>query len=125
MIALDASALLCFMFQDKDSERVAEYLDEACLSAVNLSEVMGRFTRDGHDAAIVLDTILSTAIKIVPFDETQAMIAASIQPVTQPQGLSLGDRACLSLAISKEIPALTADRIWQSLDLQTDIISVR
>lgn len=125
MIALDASALLCFMFQEEGSERVSEYLSNACLSTVNLSEVIGRFTRDGHDAEIVISNIRSTAIQIIPFDESQATIAASIQPSTQPQGLSLGDRACLALAISKEIPALTADKIWQSVDLQVEIILVR
>jgi PIN domain nuclease of toxin-antitoxin system len=125
VIALDASALLCFMFQEPGSEMVSEYIAESCLSTVNLSEVLGRFTRDGHDAAIVVERIRSTAIQIIPFDEVQATIAASLQPVTQPQGLSLGDRACLSLAFSKEIPALTADKIWQSLDLQIEVVSVR
>jgi PIN domain nuclease of toxin-antitoxin system len=79
VIALDASALLCFMFQEKGCEQVSEYLAEACLSTVNLSEVIGRFTRDGHDAEIVTSNIRSTAIQIIPFDETQATIAASIQ----------------------------------------------
>jgi len=125
VIALDASALLCFMFQEEGTERVSKYLTDACLSTVNLSEVIGCFTRDGHDADTVISNICSTAIQIIPFDETQATIAARIQPATQSQGLSLGGRACLSLAISKEIPALTADKIWQSADLNVEVILVR
>jgi len=49
MIALDASALLAFLFREAGHERVGALIDDACLSAVNLSEVIARFVRDGHD----------------------------------------------------------------------------
>ena len=125
MMAIDASALLCFMFKELGHKIVAQHIEDSCISAVNLSEVIGRFTRDGHDGHGVLENIRSTSILVVPFDEKQAAIAADLQPLTQPQGLSLGDRSCLSLALTRKIPALTADRAWKSVDLQIEIVSVR
>jgi len=32
--------------------------------------------------------------------------------------LSLGDRACLALAIERQAVSLTADRVWQELDIE-------
>ena len=110
MIALDASALLAFLYREKGEERVAAVADEACISAVNLSEVLGRFARDGHDPVEVLGRIESTALEIVPFGTQQATLAAALVPATSARGLSLGDRACLALAASRGIAALTAGR---------------
>jgi PIN domain nuclease of toxin-antitoxin system len=44
-------------------------------------------------------------------------IAAEARALTQPAiwGLSLGDRACLALAAALGVPAVTADRSWQSV----------
>ena len=47
---LDASAFLVFLFREKGHERVVAISNQACLSAVNLAEVIGRFVLDGHDA---------------------------------------------------------------------------
>jgi hypothetical protein len=40
-------------------------------------------------------------------------------PRTRGLGLSLGDRACLALAVSRRVPVWTADRAW--LDFESDI----
>lgn len=125
MIALDASALLAFLYREKGEERVAAVADEACISAVNLSEVLGRFARDGHDPVAVLGRIESTALDIVPFGTQQATLAAALVPATAKHGLSLGDRACLALAASRGIPALTADRAWAALDIGIAIRLIR
>lgn len=125
MIVLDASALLAFLFREDGHERVAESADRGCLSAVNLSEVLGRFARDGHDPFEVLARIRETSIEIVPFDAEQAALAAALLPAVRSMGLSLGDRACLALAVSREIPALTADRSWKDLDIGVEVRLIR
>jgi PIN domain nuclease of toxin-antitoxin system len=125
VIALDASALLAFLYRERGEERVAAVADEACISAVNLSEVLGRFARDGHDPVEVLGRIESTALEIVPFGTQQAALAAALVPATSKHGLSLGDRACLALAASRGIPALTADRAWAGLDIGIAIRQIR
>jgi ribonuclease VapC len=125
MIALDASAFLAFLFREKGHERVRDFLNEACLSAVSLAEVMGRFVMDGHDAPTVLQRLVAPPLEIVPFGQVDAALTASLLPHTRKLGLSLGDRACLSLAIARNIPALTADRTWIKLDLGIKIEVIR
>ncbi len=125
MIALDASALLAFLFRETGHEQVANHINNCCISTVNLSEVIGRFTRDGHDAEAVLQRITATNMEIVLFSASQAMLAARFLPQTRSLGLSLADRACLALAYSRGIPALTADRVWQQADVGVKIISIR
>ena len=121
MIALDASALLAFLFRERGYRSVAEVIEYACLSTVNLSEVLGRFARDGHDTNEVLVQIAATTIEIVPFEAEDAAIAASLVPATQPLGLSFGDRACIALALSRNLKAVTADRIWSKLNVGVNI----
>jgi len=125
VIALDASALLALLYGERGHDRVAAAAEDACISAVNLSEVLGRFARDGHDPLVVLEQIESTALEIVPFGTEQAALAAALVPATAPHGLSLGDRACLSLAAARGIAALTADRTWARLDVGVDVRLIR
>jgi ribonuclease VapC len=125
MIALDASALLAFMFRESGHEQVAEVIGESCLSTVNLAEVLGRFVRDGHNGAAVLTRLQSIAIELVPLSVSHAALIAEMLPKTQALGLSLGDRACLALAAAREIPALTADQSWIKVDIGVDIQLIR
>jgi len=124
VIALDASALLAFLFREPGHERVAEVVPECCISSVNLSEVLSRFARDGHDPAGAYRKIAETTIEIIPFLGEDAALAAALAPRTRKLGLSLGDRACLALAISRRIPALTADQAWLKvhLDIRVEVI---
>lgn len=78
MIALDASALLAFLFREEGAERVAAHLSDSCLSAVNLAEVIGRFVRDGHDAHEVLARLAATETELVLF--TQRPAGPSLSP---------------------------------------------
>ncbi len=125
MIAIDASALLAFLFRETGHEKVGGRLPESCLSTVNLAEVLGRFTHDGHDPLRILDQLRRTGLEIVPFVEEQAAMAAALLPLVRSKGLSLGDRACLSLAASRRIPALTADRAWAGLRVGIEISLIR
>jgi PIN domain nuclease of toxin-antitoxin system len=125
VIALDASALLAFLFRERGCRRVAELIDEACLSTVNLSEVLGRFARDGMDVHEAARRISATTIEIVPFSAHHAQSAAELLPLARPLGLSLGDRACLALAHARDVPAVTADRAWRELDVGIELIVIR
>jgi PIN domain nuclease of toxin-antitoxin system len=125
MIALDASALLAFLYRETGHETVAQYIGDSVLSTINLSEVLARFVRDGHSAEAVLHKIQSTTIKIVPFSARQAVLAANMTPVTRPFGLSMADRACLALAMEHNIAALSADTMWNTVPLAVDIILIR
>ena len=125
MIVLDASALLAFMFREEGHEQVGRRIHASCLSTVNLSEVLERFTRDGQDSRQVLERIAATSIEVVPFSAEHAAIAAELAPETRPLGLALGDRACLALALSRGIDAVTADQVWSRLDIGVRVRVVR
>jgi PIN domain nuclease of toxin-antitoxin system len=125
VIALDASALLAFLFREAGHEVVARQVHECCISAVNVAEVLARFARDGHDPAIVLGRLQATSIEMVPFRGAEAAATAALAPATRKLGLSLGDRACLALARARGIAAVTADRAWGGLDIGIAIEIVR
>ena len=125
MIALDASALLAFLFREPGHEQVAEAMAAACISTVNLAETLGRFSRDGLDVGPIAQRLSDSPIEIVPFSSRQAAICARLLPQTRERGLSLGDRACLALASDRQIPAMTADREWTELDTGIDIALIR
>ena len=126
MIVLDASALLAYLFREAGHDIVEKHLESACISTVNLSEVTGRFTRDGIDASLFVQEIQRTSIEIVPFTQTQALYTANLIPLTQRYGLSLGDRACLALAKDRHLAALTADSVWSDLiNIHVDIVQIR
>jgi PIN domain nuclease of toxin-antitoxin system len=45
--------------------------------------------------------------------------------VTRQAGLSLGDRACLALGLTRGLPVLTADRVWAQLDVGVEVVVCR
>jgi PIN domain nuclease of toxin-antitoxin system len=52
---------------------------------------------------------------IADFDRDVAVRAAALRAATKHLGLSLGDRACLATAQLRDLPVLTADRVWKKL----------
>ena len=90
------------------------------MSSVNLSEVLSRAADKGMSPSAMAALQAALPFEIIPFDkaQAQAQTAASLRPPTQALGLSLGDRACLALAIERQAVALTADRVWQELEIE-------
>ena len=125
MTVLDASALLAFLFREPGHERVASVIDDCCISTVNLCEVVGRFARDGHDAREAARRIVASGVEAIPFMVNHASLAAALLPRTLAHGLSLGDRACLALAIELGVQVMTADRAWDAIDLPVPIVQIR
>jgi len=64
-------------------------------------------------------------MKPIDFDSEQAWRTAALRSSTRQWGLSLGDRACLALAQSQGIVALTADRAWLDLQIGIEVESIR
>lgn len=124
-IIFDASALLVLLNKEPGHETVESHLTHAIMSAVNLAEAITVLTNIGIpvDNAVQLASELIT--EIVSFDAEQAAITAELRSITKPFGLSLGDRACLALAKSRQLPVITADKIWKALKLPIDIKVVR
>jgi PIN domain nuclease of toxin-antitoxin system len=126
MIVLDASALLAYLFRESGHQIVEQYIEDACISTVNLSEVAGRFIRDGVDVKPLLQHLEKTSIAFIPFNQEHALHAAELIPLTKPYGLSLGDRACLALATVRNLAVLTADNVWAEIEgINIEVIQIR
>ena len=124
-LILDASALLAVIFGERGADIVASRIQEAAISTVNLAEVVAKLAdEDSSDEAMRL-TINDLNLEIVPFDEETAIHSGLLRQHTQGVGLSLGDRACLSLAKRRGLPVLTADRRWAEIDVGVDVHLIR
>lgn len=104
---------------------VVPCLSRAIISAVNQAEVQTRLVSAGIDEALGWLHIAQVRCPSVPFDEAQARIAGGLVRVTRPYGLSLGDRACLALAIQRKAAVYTADSVWKNLGLNIQVNVIR
>jgi len=116
-IVLDSSALLCLLQAEPGAQRVAESLAAALISAVNIAETVGKLREGGLTADEVRDIFGSLPLEVRPFTDDQAHAAGELRLATRALGLSLGDRACLALALDANALALTTDRQWLKLDV--------
>jgi len=124
-VVIDASALLALLNDEPGTDVVAEALPQGIISAVNLSEVIAKLCDAGMPEKAIHQALQPLGIEIVPFDEEQAYQAGLLRTSTHDFGISLGDRACLSLAKKLGIDALTADRAWTELSIGTTIKVIR
>lgn len=122
---LDASALLCVLNGEQGSQRVIEALPTAVISAANLAEVVSRLRERGLSVEEVEDVLGSLPLDVRPLTASQAYAIGYLRPETRALGLSLGDRACLTLAAELGMPALTADQAWASLDIGVEVELIR
>ncbi|RZF60850.1 PIN domain-containing protein [Sphingomonas populi] len=107
---LDASAILAAFFDEPGADVVAERMGGALLSAVNYHEVVAKLVDRGSPHGQILDIMSQLDVEVVPVDREQATAVGLLRATTRAGGLSLGDRSCLALAISRGATALTADK---------------
>lgn len=122
---LDASALLALVLREPGGGRVVPYVSGAVLSSVNYAEVLGKLGDAGLPLELGASIVERLQIEVVPFTEEHAAGAARLRRSTGGRSLSLGDRACLSVASSTGVAAITADRAWGELGLDIDVVVVR
>jgi PIN domain nuclease of toxin-antitoxin system len=104
---------------------VQKLLQGAIISAVNYAEVVTRLSVLGMPENEILEALEILGLEIIPFDEEQSFRAGILVNVTRPYGLSLGDRACLALALKSRLPAVTSDRAWQDVKAGLDVRLIR
>jgi ribonuclease VapC len=125
-VVLDASAILALIFSEPGAEILSdEILDVAVAGTVNLAEAQTKLVKMGYAADDAWVDVLSSVSTWQPFTGEQAKIAGSLVALTQPHGLSLGDRSCLALALALKAPVYTTDRAWQGLDVGVEIRLMR
>lgn len=109
---LDSSALLAVLLAEPGAEQVMATLPGALLSTVNLAEIITKLRERGMPVDEAREAVEATGVEIVDYRLEDALQTADLRPATPAAGLSMGDRACLALACSRRLPAITADQAW-------------
>lgn len=128
---LDASALLAFLQGESGANEVAEALARpAAISAVNYAEALAKLADDGETAAQLAgrfeaEGLVGGVLRVEPVLPEDAPAIADLRRATRQLGLSLGDRACLALALRLRLPIVTADRAWSELGLEVAVQTIR
>ena len=110
--ALDASAVLAMLRIEPGADVVAALLPEAVISSVNLAEVVTKLVERGSTDEAVAEALQTLNLQVVEFASETASAAGLLRRATRSRGLSLGDRACLALALERGLTAVTADAAW-------------
>ena len=124
-VVLDASALLALLRNEKGAETISARLSSAVISAVNQAEVQTRLVAAGLSEQEAWWHIAEAGCPSAEFDEEQARIAGGLVRAARPYGLSLGDRACLALALQLKATVFTTDAAWEELGLAVEIKVIR
>jgi ribonuclease VapC len=124
-IVLDSSAVLAALNRETGEARVISALDDAVICAVNYSEIVAKLCDKGIPEKMALSELKGLQLTVIPFDTKRAEATGALRPLTRDFGLSLGDRACLSLAMSYNVTALTADHGWVGLETLAQIEFLR
>ncbi len=124
-IVFDSSVVIAILKQERGFESAESSLSDALISTVNMSEIATYLARNGVPSDTIQEVLASFPIQVVPFEESLAIQTGCLYSSCKHLGLSLGDRACLALAMSRKMPVLTADRVWSKLDLGISIQVLR
>ena len=122
---LDSSAVLACIRGEPGGDVASAAFGESLISAVNLCEVVAHLVDRGIPEADAFGLAGNAPYVVAEFDEGLALKAGALRAATRRLGLSLGDRACLALALREGLPVLTADRAWASLDIGVEIRLIR
>ena len=124
-VVLDASALLAYLRDEPGGDRVDGVLAESVMSSVNWAEVVQKSIAVGVEVDGMLDDLQSLGLTVEPFTPGDGEMTGRLWEQTRQAGLSLGDRACLSLGLRLGVTVLTCDRAWASLGQSLDIQVIR
>lgn len=125
-VVLDASVILAIIHRERGFEKLTpDLLAQAIVSTVSLCEVQGKLISSGWSSEDAWEDANGLAGDVKTFTAEQAKAAGSLIAETRAFGLSLGDRACLALALALQAPVYTADRSWKNLKLGLHIHVIR
>jgi ribonuclease VapC len=128
---LDASALLAYLHEEPGAEVVADALAESArMSTANFAETLSKLADAGQVPSEVADGladrgILGGLLILEPVTGDDALTIADIRATTGRRDISLGDRACLALALRLGLPVLTSDGSWAELGLDVAVRPIR
>jgi len=122
---LDSSVLLAIIRGERLKPEVYDLVEGGVMSAANVAEVYSRISDLHLDLSPKTDALIHLLDRIEPVTEQQARVIGSLRPQTKHAGLSLGDRACLALALQVGAEVYTADTAWSNVKVGCAIHLVR
>ena len=112
---LDSTALIALVGLESGSQQIAGLLKNSAVSAVNLAETANKLLEKGFSQAEVRESLAKLELKVEDWSEAMAYRSTEFTQFNKSHGLSLGDRACLTLAKQLRATAITSDRTWRRL----------
>ena len=122
---MDSSAILAIFFEENGRELVMPRVPYALICSVNMTEIITRLIDRGGQPLSAQTQLEQLALSVIDFDRNLAIQAGLLRDATRHKGLSLGDRACLALAMREKLPVMTADRACADLDLGVEVVLIR
>ena len=114
---IDSSVILAVLRAEKIDSFAYSVIDGGIVSTVAIAEIYTKVV----DWQVISDAdvqkLLFTLDSIEPLSLAQAQLAGRLREKTSKFGLSLGDRACLALAIELGADVYTTDRAWSQLSV--------
>jgi ribonuclease VapC len=125
-VVLDASAVMTVINSEPGADKLTpQILSTALTSTVNLAEVHAKLIQRGFSPDDAWAAANATIHEAAAFTAEHAKTAGDLVIQTRALGLSLGDRACLALAIALHAAVYTADRSWKNLNVGVRIHVIR
>ena len=116
---------MAVLLSEAGHDKAASLAQEALVSSVNVAEVDAKCIEYAYPEQLALEYIQGSNISVVDFDLDHAVLAGELRRRASKGLLSFGDRACIATAIRQDAIAVTADRIWATLDLGCQVELIR
>ena len=124
-VVLDSSIPLAILLGEVSGHSTYALMDGAVMSAVNLAEVYTKISELDATEWPRTEALLALLDRVEPMTQQQARACGELRMRTRHAGLSLGDRACLALAIELGSEVYTADRAWKQINIGVPIHLIR
>lgn len=122
---IDSSVVLAIVKVEHGRAAATDYVAGAAISSVSLAEIVTKCVEWGLDPDEAVAFVRGAGIDVQDFSGDDAILAGRLAKTAKKGILSLGDRACIATAIRLDATAVTADRVWATLDLPCPVELIR